>query len=233
MLIKSTFSETISGSDALIVCDGQIPDKNILDTILIERKTLIACDGAGHHLIHAQIIPDIIIGDLDSLDISVTDTLEKKPEIIKDVDQETNDLEKALIEVEKRGYERILIGGATGKRIDHTLKNLSVLLKWNQRFDKLLLLDDYGITFITPNKIVADLPQGIVISLMPLNGAVYPINSKGLAWELSDYRLEAGSQDGSSNYSVADRIHIEYTNGALLLFIGYHLPLIQSNHNRG
>ena len=107
----------------------------------------------------------------------------------------------------------------TGQRIDQTLKNLSVLKQFNDRFQTLVFEDNYGITRLIPPKFTDDIPLGTTVSLFPLSGRVEGIRTKGLKYQLKDEALENGVRDGSSNQVADTPVEIQYRSGDLLLFV--------------
>lgn len=198
---------------AVILCDGDIPQKPIIDRALSDSELLIAADGGANraHTLHFQ--PDIIIGDLDSYTV----TGKEKAIIIKDEDQETNDLEKALSYANQKSASEVIVFGATGQRLDHTLKNLSVLLQYNSRFDSIVFVDDYATIKIIQSPFRETFEIGTIISLFPLSGKVEGITTKGLRYPLSNEPLENGIRDGSSNEAVEETVEITFKKGDLLI----------------
>ncbi len=151
---------------AVILCDGDVPQKSMIEQELSDSELLIAADGGANQAHKLDFQPDIIIGDLDSYTV----TGNEKALIIKDEDQETNDLEKALSYANLKSANEVTVFGATGKRLDHTLKNLSVLLQYNSQFDSIVLIDDYATIKIIQSPFRESFEVGTIISLFPLSG---------------------------------------------------------------
>lgn len=198
---------------AVILCDGHIPKKTIIQHELSGSEFLIAADGGANQAHELNFIPDVIIGDLDSYRV----TGKEKALIIKDEDQETNDLEKALRYALQKYATEIIVFGATGKRLDHTLKNLSVLLQYDSKFDSIILVDDYVTMKIIQSPFKESFNVGAIISLFPLSGKVEGISTKGLKYPLNDEALENGIRDGSSNEAIEETVEIKFKKGDLLL----------------
>lgn len=198
---------------AVILCDGDIPRKSMITKELSDSELLIAADGGANQAHNLDLQPDIIIGDLDSYTVSGKESAL----VIKDEDQETNDLEKALSFALKKSVSKIIVFGATGKRLDHTLKNLSVLLQYNPDFKSIVLVDDYATITIIQSPFKKSFKIGTVISLFPLSGKVEGITTKGLKYPLIDEALENGIRDGSSNEAVKETVEINFKKGDLLL----------------
>lgn len=199
----------------LVLCDGNPPVTPLFRQCLTDAHYFIAADGGADIASKLGATPDIVIGDLDTF----KPTGDEPFEIIRDPGQETNDLEKALkLALEKQGTH-IQILGATGKRLDHTLKNLSVLKQFNNLFEEIVIKDNFGNTFLIEPGFSATLPIGTQISLFPLSGKVTGITTSGLQFPLKNESLENGVRDGTSNKTISNTIRIDYLTGNLLLFI--------------
>ena len=202
---------------AVILCDGDIPKKSIFERELSESKLLIAADGGAYHAQKLHLTPDAIIGDLDSYNVTGNETAA----IIHDKDQETNDLEKALSYALKKSATDAVVFGATGKRLDHTLKNLSVLLQFDPKFNSVVLMDNYAVMKIIRSPFKETFEPGTVLSLFPLSGKVEGITTKGLKYPLKNETLENGIRDGSSNETVEKTVEIKFKKGDLLLLMNH------------
>ena len=126
--------------EAVILANGEYPTCPVPLTMLEEASFVACCDGAANEYISRGHTPDVIVGDGDSLS---TEYHKRFSPIIHQIpDQETNDQTKAVRYLQKRGFRRIAIVGATGKREDHTLGNISLLLEYLflQKIHKPLLL---------------------------------------------------------------------------------------------
>ena len=115
----------------------------------------------------------------------------------------------------------MVVFGATGKRLDHTLKNLSVLKQFNSQFETLVFKDKYSVVFLLPKNFAAELPLGTTVSLFPLSGKVEGVTTTGLKYALFNGTLENGIQDGSSNLTIQKKIEIDHKKGDLLIFINH------------
>ena len=199
----------------LIVCNGDPPPSQLFHEIRAKSDLLIGADGGGNIAMDLGSKPDIVIGDLDSF----KDNQNPKIQIIHKSSQETNDLEKALDQALQEKATHVDILGATGHRIDQTLKNLSVLKQFNNQFESLKMLDKFGETRLIPSDFREQIPVGTLVSLFPLSGKVSGITTHGLKYPLKNEALENGVRDGSSNEVIDNPVEISYQHGDLLLFI--------------
>lgn len=205
----------------LVICNGTPPSRELFQRNLEEADLLIAADGGAHIALRYGHAPDVVTGDLDSY----RPEGEEPFEVVENHDQETNDLEKALALALDRGAAESVIMAATGERVDQTLKNLSVLKRFDSRFRRLLIRDDHGDTFLLPRRASLRLPEETLVSLFPLSGRVTGITTEGLRYGLEDEALENGVRDGSSNRAAAEEVTIRYESGDLIAFIASEYTL--------
>ena len=203
--------------NVVILCDGNPPRPEQLKEALKHSSLFIAADGGAFIAESMGLQPDVIIGDMDSY----SETGNEQANVIHDPDQETNDLEKALAYAYKLEGEEVIVFGATGKRLDHTLKNLSVLKQFNDQFKSLVYKDKYSVVFLLPKQYETELPLQTTVSLFPLSGRVEGITTSGLKYTLSNSTIENGVQDGSSNLTTEKKIEIVHKKGDLLIFINH------------
>lgn len=184
---------------------------------------IICADGGINHLhdyilLNPTIFIHYIIGDLDSINKEIQDYYEQHgTKIIKDLNQDMNDLEKCLHFIqdniqEKKNIEKILIYGAFGGRVDQMMAHFDTLKRWNHL--PLVLLDDMNVAYlIKPNiqyQIVfnelKDHIEGNSIGIIPLYGKIHEMTTTGLKWDLNHQSLEFGELISSSNRLHEDNI---------------------------
>lgn len=181
----------------------------------IESADRIVCaDGGANHLAAVDVTPDLILGDLDSIH---PDTLQrfKDVEIIKDTDQFSTDTMKIISHELSLGMEELLLLGATGGRIDHTLSNLSLLTRYADLI-KISMVDERTETLFVKTSITFDSIVRRKISLMVLGGESV-VTSKGLKWEL-DGEPQQFSPFGISNEVADSPVTIAVEGSGIFLF---------------
>jgi len=157
--------------------------------------------------------PDVVIGDLDSLPAELQPRL-KRATIIGSTDQNSTDLEKALLYLIKKKVKQITILGATGKRIDQTVANISLLEKYGGKAH-LTIVDPTGTIELVDSTVRFHATPGETISLLPL-GTVSGVTTSGLRYPLKNGSLEPGSR-GVSNEAIGRTVDIRVRHGKLLL----------------
>lgn len=202
--------------DAIILLNGKFPFK-IFDNYYKNSIYLICADGAANEIMKYKIIPNIILGDLDSAKKKTLKYYKNLGVQIRKIEeQDTTDFEKALLYSIENNFRNILIFGASSKRQDHTLNNYSVLKRYYKALNLKIIDTKFEIFFIDKN-ISIDYPKNKSISMMPMPIAK-GITTKGLKYKLTDEDLELGVREGTLNVSEEKNITIDFKDGDLLLF---------------
>ena len=109
--------------DAVIVAGGEFPTAPQPLEILQGAQYVVCCDGAADRYIATGHVPDAIVGDGDSISAENREMFAHLLHIVSE--QESNDQTKAVRFLVEKGMQRIAIVGATGKREDHTIGNIT------------------------------------------------------------------------------------------------------------
>ena len=204
-------------TDAFVICNGDIGmTKSEFRAFIQDDPFLICADGGANRLRRWKIRPHLIIGDLDSL-IPLTKRVFSDVETILLADQDSTDLEKALDYLVVHKYERAVIFGATGNQVDHTLANISILLKYKERID-LTIKDPLFDLFYVDREITVRTTPGQRISLMPA-GVCRGVVTKGLRYGLSNETMEFGVREGVSNEALGESVTVRVAEGNLLMMV--------------
>lgn len=195
----------------VILCDGEPPTLHLLERCLEGADLIIATDGAVRWALSASVRPDVVIGDFDSLPEPEGDW-----ELISvgaHEEQENADGEKALRLALERGATEVVLLGATGRRLDHTLGNVWLLATYHRQA-ALTLVDDYGTCRAVSDTVTWAAEPGERISLVPLTPDVI-VRTHGLRWPLNE-ALPPGTR-GLSNEAVGGKVALEVTSGVVLV----------------
>ena len=133
--------------NTVILADGNFPVHEKPLGYLKSAEHLICCDGSAESLIITGMEPEAIVGDLDSLTTDLKRRFSDR--LYQDGDQDTNDLTKAVKWCINRAYKEIVILGATGKREDHTIGNISLLAEYSKEIKVMMVTDTGSITPLT------------------------------------------------------------------------------------
>ncbi len=200
----------------IILANGAFPQHEIPLSFLKKAERIICCDGATENLLAAGLEPDFIVGDLDSLSKDIK--IRYSNILNHDPDQETNDLTKAVQFCFKNGWKKITILGATGKREDHSLGNISLLTDYAELVNP-QMLTDYG-TFVPMLESTSfESFEGQQVSIFNLTPNTL-FCTKNLRYPLINRPLLLWWQ-GTLNESLGNQFTIEMDNGKAIVFRKY------------
>jgi thiamine pyrophosphokinase len=202
---------------ALIIANGESCSMELLGQLLEWSPLVVVLDSAIDRVLELGIKVDVLLGDFDrDFDPETYRDLQYPIEIIQTLDQEKTDLEKAFDYLIERKIPAANVVWATGKRADHTITNITNIVKY-QKDLKIVILDDYSKIFQLPKEFNKWYPSSTIISLIPI-GLVENISTKNLTYPLHNEALNLGFRTGSSNAVKEDGIvSISHKKGDLLL----------------
>ena len=168
--------------DAVVLANGDFPVHAVPLSLLENAAHIVACDGAIAHLEALKYQADIVaIGDGDSVPDGLRDCL------IQVDEQEDNDLTKATRYCLKQGWRRIAYVGATGQREDHTIGNISLIVRYFLEMGvEPLMVTDYGWFVVANGDSEFESSPGQQVSIFNVN--CQNLTSEGLKWQSYPYR---------------------------------------------
>jgi len=189
-------------SPSVLIANGEKPKNKIIIDILQNAKNIICVDNGYELASELNITPSVVIGDLDSVDIS---KVNQSVIIIKEEDQNTNDLEKALNYCLSKNIRDIILVGATGERDDQNLATILISLDYIEQLNIEILSDLYSIKFVNGKREFETEPMKEV-SLISMDKENI-ITTKGLRYDLEKSKLLSATH-GISNYSIGKNFSI-------------------------
>lgn len=202
----------------VILADGDFPRSDEPISVLRNAARIVCCDGAAASLAEFGLEPAVIIGDLDSLPVKFKEQFADR--LIHVREQETNDLTKAFSHCLEQGWTDLVILGATGKREDHTLGNLSLLADYSKQVPDLKFITNYGTFFIAGKSGDFSSVPGQQISIIALQTGT-PVTSSGLKYPMDKLVLNRWWQ-ATLNEALAEQYHLEFPAGTELLIFQEH-----------
>jgi len=203
---------------AVIFVNGTIPDPGLARSVLIKGDYIVSADGGLNHLRRLSIQPDLVVGDLDSVSADERQVLENSGVEIElaQVEKDETDLELAIRAVIKRGFRQIILAGALGNRVDHTLGNI-YLLGMPGLEDIEISLDDGRVEiFLVRNMKEIHGSAGDLVSLLPVNGAAEGVTTSGLYYPLKGETLQPFFTRGISNLMTGNCAAVALNSGLVL-----------------
>ena len=201
-----------------VLAGGDHPSAQ-LSRLAALSEFVAAADGAADRLLAAGIVPDLTVGDLDSLRAPSA----ALREVLRVADQDSTDADKLLAALGERGRTRIVLAGAEGDLPDHFLASLQSAAKadaeiWfalRRGVGRILRSGDAARLVSRPGSRVSLIP------IAPCEGVV----TDGLRWRVADGRLDPLGPSGISNRATDEEISVGLEAGALFLFAEADEPI--------
>lgn len=199
--------------EAVVLANGDYPTHQIPVTLLNDAPYVVCCDGGADGYIAHGHVPDAIVGDGDSLS---EDARQNYAHLLHRItEQETNDLTKAVNFLMSQGKRHIAIVGATGKREDHTLGNISHLIDYQRLGLTVRIFTDYGCFMAARGTQTFSCKPGQQVSIF--NFTAHGMHSQGLVYPIRDFD---NWWQGTLNECTGTKFTIA-AEGEYLLFLEY------------
>ncbi len=197
---------------AVLLANGEAPKKSVI-TFLLKNgfDDLIAVDGGANSAYKLSITPDFIIGDLDSITPEVKKFYAGKSKIIKYRRQTDTDVEKSLNFAIRNNYKKVILLGVTGDRFDHTICNLSLIVKYSERL-KLFVYHQTSLLTAYTSDAELETEKGEIVSIF-MFGENPLITSKGLKYKLNNSSIKFGERESLSNVATGKKVSLRIYGG--------------------
>jgi thiamine pyrophosphokinase len=203
---------------AAIVCNGIIQNYDSCKDKLRQVDKIICADGGTRHLYHMNIMPDVIIGDLDSSQGEYIEHYRSNnvPIIRYSSDKDKTDTHICL-EYALERYDEIVLLGATGSRLDHTFGNISILKLAADKGKIACIVDENNEIYVVKDEIKLKGNKGDILSLLPLSSRVEGINLEGVNYPLENAVMEIGNPYGVSNLFKESIVSLTIESGYIIV----------------
>ena len=216
-------SSSASGRLAVVVLDGPLGGDAAITDLIAGADSVVAADGGANRLADLGLAPDLVVGDLDSLDPARAEQLaaagipiQRHPR-----DKDLIDGELALLAALQGSPDRIvLLGLLGGQRPDMVLAN-QMLLFHPLLADRTPMAMTAGWTIFPVGREPLELAvaPGKLLSLVPIDATTEGVDIDGVRWPLSGATLQRGQGRTLSNRIAAERIRVRCRIGRALLFL--------------
>ena len=205
-MVKQTFPSVISDNDITILVGNGACD--LMQLSKSPKGKVVAVDGGLRHVLKAGLIPNAVIGDMDSIDLSDLQAAGRHVAVYKSDDRDTTDFEKALLTF---SAPVCLAYGFLGLRVDHMFAAVTVLARYADTH-KIILVGADDLVHVTTQPFVMALAVGARLSVWPV-GRVRFAKSSGLVWPLDGLMLSPDGQVATSNRMQADQLILTPQHG--------------------
>jgi thiamine pyrophosphokinase len=205
---------------ALIIGSGNSIDKNIFKQEKVDADYIICADGGLEKADELNLLPDVIIGDFDSVN---PDVLKKYMDMnIRTMkfpkEKDYTDMELAIEYALKMGFCNLTLIGASGSRLDHTFANAMLLEKYYERSIFITMLDNNNKIQILKHDMEIRNKKNYFVSIVPIINSLEGLTLQGFKYPLDNVNVEIGSTLCISNQIVSEKGIIRLVKGTALLF---------------
>jgi thiamine pyrophosphokinase len=203
---------------AIVIANGHIGNMEISRVQTWLYDLVICADGGAQHALALGLAPDVVVGDLDSLDGNLRARLEDEgcQVLVHPPRKDETDLELALRYAIDHGVDEILILGALGGRIDQTLANVLLLALPELEGVRTRIVAGDQELFLIRGQAFIEGQVGDTVSLLSIAGDVTGITAEGLEYPLQHGTLKFGPTLGISNVLTAPVARVQVGQGLLL-----------------
>lgn len=202
---------------ALLIANGEACQPELIGQLLEWSPRVVVLDSAIWRVLELGIKVDVLLGDFDrNLDLDAIRAQQYPLDIIHTPDQNKTDLDKGIEYLIESGFSAVNIIWATGRRADHSLTNMTNIVRYKNRI-RIVMLDDHSKLFPLVGRFEKWYEKGTPISLIPV-GTVDGVVTEGLLYNLHDETLTLGYRTSSSNEAADDGfVRVSARSGDLLV----------------
>ncbi len=207
---------------ALIVANGEKNSPEFVEKLTRNADLVIGTDGGAEFLFENNIPFDVAVGDFDSVKNSKTVNQLKKSgiKVVKfPGEKDFSDTELSVRFALKEGCSDFVLTNALGKRTDHLLFNISVMLFLLKKEKNCTVIEQNEEIYITKSELKIKTEAGYTASIYPITQTAFIENSSGLKYPLKGIRIKKHSTLTLSNIITKKEVFIKVKNGIILLIV--------------
>ena len=203
-----------------ILLNGEIKDYDYINNIVTTGSYdyIICSDGGANHAYNMNIVPNYIIGDLDSVNENIMEG-PKKPVVLQfQPEKDETDTELCIELSDKLKAKEIHLMGALGGRIDHTIANVNLLYYIRKRgIIPKIVSEKEEIYIAMDEEITIDGEIGDIISILPIKNDAKGVTLKNLEYPLENYDMKFSRPLGISNVMTDINCNIKVKEGSIII----------------
>lgn len=211
-----------------IVLNGEIKNYDKTKKIILNENYdfIIGADGGCNHLYKMNIIPNYIVGDLDSIDKNLVNYYKSKKVLFKKypTHKDETDSEICVYLAKELKADKIDFIGTLGGRIDHMLANIGLMYHTkNMNINPRILSSEEEILIIKDEEITLKGKKGNTVSIISIMGEAKGVTLDKLEYPLNNANINYLSPLGISNVMLCDECNIKIENGCVLVIRNFNV----------
>lgn len=207
----------------LILANGDYGKLEVYEDLILSFDIVLCADGGANYAQQLDIVPDYIVGDMDSIDDKVKEHFIGKNVAFKKFPRQKDftDTQLVISLAEELGATELTFFGTLGSRLDHTLSNLYSCIETVENGNRVIHYNPECTVYIVADKLDLTGNIGDTISVLALTDTVTGLSEKGVKYPLEYVLLEKANPYAISNILVAEKAEIILENGVIAVF-HYH-----------
>jgi len=205
----------------LIIGNGNDANKSCIENLNIDY--VICADGGLEKAANLGVVPNVILGDFDSVDPIVLKKYQSMNIETKKfpAEKDYTDMELSIEFAIEKGYENIVLIGASGSRLDHSMANIMLLEKYFKLGIKIEMIDNNNkIKIISDNTdLYLNNKENYFVSIVPVDDLISGLTLEGFKYPLDEVIVKRGSTLCVSNEIIKNKGRVLLNKGTALLFI--------------
>ena len=205
---------------AVIFLNGAPDPPDLLRRVAARADLVVAADGGARYALDAGIIPDLVVGDIDSLEEARAREVEERGAALQrhPARKDKMDGHLAVMAVRERGATAVDLLCAAGGRFSALFAVPHILLASERMGLRATMIAGWGRAFVLEagSRVVTGDPRDSV-SVFPFTGPAIGVTLDGVAYPLEDARLEVGDTLGFHNELIGEEGRVSVREGALLV----------------
>ena len=205
----------------IIISGGKPPSKKLMIQENIGDTYIIAADSGANCLFDYNIMPDLLLGDFDSIDKNVLDYF-KKSNCIIDIyptEKDFTDTEIAVKKALSMKPDEIILLGCTGSRVDHLLGNIGMLNNCMQKGVNACIKDENNNIRLIGASTSLNGAVGDIFSLQAYGDEIVGLTIEGAKYPLVKYNLKIGESITISNEFAQSNVKLKFESGTLMIIL--------------
>lgn len=204
----------------IVMANGVYGDLSFYKQYLTGHETILCADGGANHAYSMGVVPDIIMGDMDSILPEVKDHFVSQKVTFKKFPRRKDftDTQLVLTKAAEMGASEIILWGTLGGRLDHTLSNLLAGIEMAQRGIKIRHLSPRLAVYLVDKELEIVGQAGDLVSVLSLTEQAHGVTVQGFEYPLDQVVLEQKVPYAISNVMSGKRGMISVDEGVLTVF---------------
>jgi thiamine pyrophosphokinase len=205
----------------IIISGGKPPSKKLILQEVTEDTFLIAADSGANCLYNYNIMPDLLLGDFDSIDKNVLDYF-KNSNCTLDIyptEKDYTDTEIAVKKALSMKPDEIILLGCTGSRVDHLLGNIGMLKTCMLNGVNAYIKDENNNIRLIDTSTSLNGSVGEIFSLQAYGDEITGLTIEGAKYSLNNYNLKIGESVTISNEFVGNIVKLKFKSGTMMIIL--------------